>query len=329
MELRRPKDAASRPTRKIDDTVGWYLDKVKRHEVLEHPAVIELFKRVENGDKRAFNELVEKNLKLVVAVARSYRDKGVDFEDLLQEGNMGLIHAIEKFEYKKGYKFGTYAVWWIRQRISHYLSTQRNSIRVPTHAMRLKKHIDKAIENFKKDGVNDPSWEMIADVIGSSPDVVEATMSGSKNTISLSQPYGKESDAPLFSLESESADSDPEATFSTVQMRSAVLSSIQSMDELNKQIVMCRINHTSDKADTNRRLLNNQEIMERLHASGVDNVTPSIIKQRLRDSMNLVVSRSCEAMGIDELSEDDKDKIACSRAFHEAVAAVINDEDTE
>lgn len=109
MELRRAKDAAARPSRRENDTVGWYLNRIKDHEVLKHERVVELFKRYEAGDKAAMNEIVTRNLKLVVAVARAYRDKGVDWEDLLQEGNLGLIHAIEKFDWRRGNRFSTYA----------------------------------------------------------------------------------------------------------------------------------------------------------------------------------------------------------------------------
>ncbi len=241
MELRRPKDAAARPSKRVNDTVGWYLDKIKDHEVLKHEKVVELFKRLEAGDKRAMNELVERNLKLVVAVARAYRDKGVDWEDLLQEGNMGLIHAIEKFEWQRGHRFSTYATWWIRQRISHFLSTQRHSIRVPTHAMRLKKHIESTIDQLRKEGIAEPSWERIAEMVGSSADVVEATVAGSKATVSLSQPASSERDARSNSMESSASDSDPEEPLATAQLRDALRVAVAKLDPLDREIVELRM----------------------------------------------------------------------------------------
>jgi RNA polymerase primary sigma factor len=241
MELRRPKDAASRPSKRVNDTVGWYLDKIKDHEVLTHPRVIELFKRYEAGDKLAMNELVTRNLKLVVAVARAYRDKGVDWEDLLQEGNMGLIHAIEKFEWKRGHRFSTYATWWIRQRISHFLSTQRHSIRVPTHAMRLKKHIESTINDLKKEGVQEPSWDRIAELVGSSADVVEATVAGSKATISLSQPSSPDHDARSNSMESFDSNTNPETPLASAQLKSALRAAVDKLDPIDRQIVELRV----------------------------------------------------------------------------------------
>lgn len=241
MELRRPKDAAARPSKRVNDTVGWYLDKIKDHEVLPHPRVVELFQRLEAGDKSAMNELVTRNLKLVVAVARAYRDKGVDWEDLLQEGNMGLIHAIEKFEWKRGHRFSTYATWWIRQRISHFLSTQRHSIRVPTHAMRLKKHIEGTIEALRKEGIQEPSWERIAELVGSSADVVEATVAGSKATVSLSQPASPDRDARSNSMETDDENSDPESPLASVQLRAALRSAVDKLDPLDREIVELRM----------------------------------------------------------------------------------------
>jgi RNA polymerase primary sigma factor len=245
MELRRAKDAASRPSKRANDTVGWYLGRIKDHEVLKHEKVIELFKRYKAGDSIAMNELITRNLKLVVAVARAYRDKGVDWEDLLQEGNLGLIHAIEKFEWERGNRFSTYATWWIRQRISHYLSTQRHSIRVPTHALRLKKHIESTIELLRKEGVEEPSWEHIAEIVGGSADVVEATVAGSRATISLSQPVTsteRESLEARFRLDENSDNpNNPECPIALAQIRAALMLVMETLDPIDRRIVELRI----------------------------------------------------------------------------------------
>jgi RNA polymerase primary sigma factor len=249
MELRRKKNTNSegknsKASWREGDTVGWYLDKIKDHEILPHERVVELFKRVESGDKTATNELVKRNLKLVVAVARAYRDKGVDWEDLLQEGNMGLIHAIEKFEWKRGHRFSTYATWWIRQRISHFLSTQRHSIRVPTHAMRLKKHIENTLEQFRRDGIEDPSWDKVADVVGSSADVVEATIAGSKATISLSQPSSSSSESSARSESVEHSGDDPETMMSSLQLKEVIQKAVEILDPVDKLLVQLRVGLT-------------------------------------------------------------------------------------
>lgn len=245
MELRRSKDAATRPSKRANDTVGWYLNRIKDHEVLKHEKVVELFKRYKAGDTLAMNELITRNLKLVVAVARAYRDKGVDWEDLLQEGNLGLIHAIEKFEWERGNRFSTYATWWIRQRISHYLSTQRHSIRVPTHALRLKKHIESTIEQLRKEGVEEPSWERIAEIVGGSADVVEATVAGSRATVSLSQPATpteRESLEARFRLDEDGEDpNNPERPIALAQIRAALALAMETLDPIDRRIVELRV----------------------------------------------------------------------------------------
>lgn len=241
MELRRPSGAGNHPSNTNNDTVGWYLDRIKHKDVLPHDKVIELFKRYKSGDSLAMKELVEANLKLVIAVARGYRDKGIDWEDLLQEGNMGLIHAIEKFEWELGNRFSTYATWWIRQRISHFLSTQRHSIRVPTHALRLKKHIERTIEELKKEGIQEPSWDKIAELVGSSPDVVEATVAGSKATVSLSQPASPEGDARSNSMISEDTNSNPGMSLATSQIRSALVNAMKLFDPIDRKIIELRV----------------------------------------------------------------------------------------
>lgn len=245
MELRRAKDASSRPSKRVNDTVGWYLNRIKDHEVLKHDKVVELFKRYKAGDTAAMNELITRNLKLVVAVARAYRDKGVDWEDLLQEGNMGLIHAIEKFEWERGNRFSTYATWWIRQRISHYLSTQRHSIRVPTHALRLKKHIENTMEQLRKEGIEEPSWEKIAEIVGGSADVVEATVAGSRATVSLSQPATpteRESLEARFRLDDDGEDpSNPERPIALAQIKAALASVMKTLDPVDRRIVELRV----------------------------------------------------------------------------------------
>jgi RNA polymerase primary sigma factor len=325
MELRRSKDASSRPSKRVNDTVGWYLNHIKSHDVLTHQQVIELFKRYESGDKNAMNELVTQNLKLVVAVARAYRDKGVDWEDLLQEGNMGLIHAIEKFEWNRGHRFSTYATWWIRQRISHFLSTQRHSIRVPTHAMRLKKHIENTIEQLRKEGIQEPSWDKIAELVGSSADVVEATVAGSKATVSLSQPSSPDRDAHSI-MDNDTIQNDPENPLATSQLKLALRNAVNKLDSIDCQIVELRVGSITKDSDKPAKLMLVNELVDNLQKSGTT-ITPNAVRARLKIAMLKLAEESCNALGI-EMDSEQLEKISTSRAFQEAVASVLNGEDT-
>lgn len=243
MELRRSaKDPKVSPLKK--DTVGWYLDSIKSSDVLSHEELVELFKKREAGDAAATNQIVFRNLKLVVAVARTYRDKGVPWEDLIQEGNLGLIHAVEKFEWQRGNRFSTYAMWWIRQRISHHLATHKHDIRVPTHALRLRKHIEEAAKKLAKDGESDPSWERIAQIVGSSADVVEATMQGAKNMYSLSQPETQSEKDHLesrFVKEHTFAIDEPEHVLASTELREVILAASSMLDDTERRVIELRV----------------------------------------------------------------------------------------
>lgn len=169
-------------------TADWYLQIASAHEILKHDEMVELFKTYALGGpngRKAYHRIAKHNLRLVASVARSYTQLGVDREDILQEGNMGLLHAIEKYDYTTGNKFSTYALWWIRQRISHFIATQRQSIRLPAHAMRLRKRIEVAVQEYQILEGCFPSAEELAIATGGSVDIVRAAMAGSKKLASL------------------------------------------------------------------------------------------------------------------------------------------------
>ena len=316
MELRK-RSVNPRPARRGNDTVGWYLEQIKGHDVLSHEKLVELFQRLEAGDKTVVPILVEKNLKLVVAIARAYRDKGVDWEDLLQEGNLGLIHAIEKFEWRRGHRFSTYAMWWIRQRISHYMATQRHSIRVPTHAMKLKKHIDRALEKLRRDEV-EPSWDAVAEAVSSSPDVVEATVAGTKATVSLSAPAPDGGSL----IEAESYEPSPDHGIDVHQLKQAIKDSMSLLDSFDRQVVELRVGRHRPDGD---KLMLVKDIAERMRARG-HVVSDTCIKNSLRNSMAVLVGEIEVALGVD-VAEEDIETIGSSKEFQEAVSSMLADAD--
>lgn len=169
-------------------TADWYLKIASAHAVLSHERTAELFREYAQGGaigQRAFKEIAQNNLRLVASVARSYTGMGIDREDVLQEGNLGLMHAIEKFDLSKGNQFSTYALWWIRQRISHYVATQRQSIRLPAHAIRLRKHVLTAMKEYAEANGKPATIEELALATGASYDVVRATLLAGKKLVGL------------------------------------------------------------------------------------------------------------------------------------------------
>lgn len=177
------------------DTVSWMISNVQRHPTVTHEESTDLFKAYEAGDAKARARLVEANMKLVIAIAKNYRRSGLPFEDLLQEGNIGLMKAVERFKYRKGYKFSTYATWWIRQSVSQFVMKRQRTVRLPAHAIGISRKLDDVKESFKKEFGAEPSTEELAMFMDVSESIVKATIHGTRRTLSLSTPLDSDSEA--------------------------------------------------------------------------------------------------------------------------------------
>ncbi|MGL4997756.1 MAG: sigma-70 family RNA polymerase sigma factor [Cetobacterium sp.] len=174
------------------DLVSFYLDDIKKYEVLSKDEEIILLRKAKNGDVEAREHLIVCNLRLVVNVAKKYGNKGMGFIDLISEGNFGLIHAIEKFDIEKGYRFSTYAVWWIKQAISKAIISKGREIRIPSYKHDLLNKINRFImENVMLKG-DYPSIYEISDVLNINLEKVQDLMIEFQETVSLSSPIGED-----------------------------------------------------------------------------------------------------------------------------------------
>jgi RNA polymerase primary sigma factor len=181
----------------IDDPVRMYLKEIGKVPLLSSDEEIELAKRMEAGDEEAKKRLAEANLRLVVSIAKRYVGRGMLFLDLIQEGNLGLIKAVEKFDYRKGYKFSTYATWWIRQAITRAIADQARTIRIPVHMVETINKLIRVSRQLLQELGRDPSPEEIAKEMGMSEDKVRDIMKISQEPVSLETPIGEEEDSHL------------------------------------------------------------------------------------------------------------------------------------
>jgi len=181
----------------IDDPVRMYLKEIGKVPLLSSDDEIELAKKMEVGDEEAKKRLAEANLRLVVSIAKRYVGRGMLFLDLIQEGNLGLIKAVEKFDFRKGFKFSTYATWWIRQAITRAIADQARTIRIPVHMVETINKLIRVSRQLLQELGRDPTPDEIAKEMGMSEDKVRDIMKISQEPVSLETPIGEEEDSHL------------------------------------------------------------------------------------------------------------------------------------
>ena len=211
----------------IDDPVRMYLKEMGKISLLTADQEVEIATRIANGDESAREKLAEANLRLVVSIAKRYVGRGMLFLDLIQEGNLGLIKAVEKFDYTKGYKFSTYATWWIRQAITRAIADQARTIRIPVHMVETINKLSRVKRQLLQELGRDPQPDEIAAEMGVSPEKVREIMKIAQDPVSLETPIGEEEDSHL-------GDFIPDDDFpAPAEAATATLLKEQLMDVLN------------------------------------------------------------------------------------------------
>jgi len=190
-------DLSVPPGVKINDPVRMYLKEIGRVDLLSAEEEIKLAKRILEGDEEAKRRLAEANLRLVVSIAKRYVGRGMMFLDLIQEGNMGLIKAVEKFDYEKGFKFSTYATWWIRQAITRAIADQARTIRIPVHMVETINKLIRVQRQLLQDLGREPTPEEIGEDMDLTPDKVREILKIAQEPVSLETPIGEEDDSHL------------------------------------------------------------------------------------------------------------------------------------
>jgi RNA polymerase primary sigma factor len=199
------------PEQGAEDAVRLYLRSIGRVPLLTREDEVRLAKRIEMNDMTAKNALIEANLRLVVSIAKRYTGRGLTLLDLIQEGNLGLIRAVEKFDWRRGFKFSTYATWWIRQAITRALADQSRTIRIPVHMVERMNRVARAKRSLMQQNNREPSYEEIAELVEMTPKKVEEILKLGQEPVSLEAPVGggEEGDASLGDFISDAAGDRP------------------------------------------------------------------------------------------------------------------------
>ena len=224
----------------INDPVRMYLKEIGRISLLSPEEETELSIRIANGDEAAKNILAESNLRLVVSIAKRYVGRGLLFLDLIQEGNIGLMKAVEKFDYDKGYKFSTYATWWIRQAITRALADQARTIRVPVHMVETINKMARVQRQMTLELNREPSEEEIAEKMGITVEKVREVMKISQDPVSLDTPIGEEDDSHLGDFIKDERSMSPEEYATNEILKEEIKNVLLTLQEREQEVLELR-----------------------------------------------------------------------------------------
>ncbi len=224
----------------IDDPVRMYLKEIGKVKLLSPEEEVDLAIRMADGDEAAKQQMAEANLRLVVSIAKRYVGRGMQFLDLIQEGNLGLIKAVDKFNYQKGYKFSTYATWWIRQAITRAIADQARTIRIPVHMVETINKVIRVSRQLLQELGHDPSPEEIADEMNMPVDKVRDILKIAQEPVSLETPIGEEEDSHLGDfLEDENA-SEPAEVASFTLLKEQLMEVLDTLTPREKKVLELR-----------------------------------------------------------------------------------------
>ncbi len=235
---------------RIDDPVRMYLKEIGKVPLLLPDEEIEIAKRIELGDEMAKSRLIESNLRLVVSIAKKYLNRGMYFLDLIQEGNMGLIKAVDKFDYRKGYKFSTYATWWIRQAITRSIADQARTIRVPVHMVETINRMNRIQRNMLQTLGRQPTPEELAVEMNIGLDKVREILKVAQDPVSLETPIGEEEDSHLGDFIQDDDVMSPSDSTSYNLLREQLMEVLETLTDREKKVLMLRFGLIDGRAHT-------------------------------------------------------------------------------
>ena len=281
-----PEVAQARSAAGLDDPVRAYLNEIGRVRLLTAAEEVELAMQIEAGSEQARRHLIEANLRLVVSVARRYTASGMPLLDLVQEGNIGLMRAVEKFDYRRGFKFSTYATWWIRQAISRAVADKARTIRLPVHVGERYSQLVRTTRTLTQELGRDPTEEEIADASGLRIDQLRTLVSAAREPVSLEVPIGDEDGGRLGDLLEDGAPG-PEETATTDALRSEIEIILTSLTPRERRVLQLRYglvdDHQRTLEEVGRRLGVTRERARQIEATALRRLRRPSLAARLRE----------------------------------------------
>jgi RNA polymerase primary sigma factor len=273
-----------------NDPVRMYLKEIGKVPLLTAEEEVSLAKRIERHDMDAKRKLVEANLRLVVSIAKRYVGRGMLFLDLIQEGNLGLIRAVEKFDYRKGYKFSTYATWWIRQAITRAIADQARTIRIPVHMVETINKLIRVQRQLLQDVGREPTPEEIAAEMGTTPQKVREILKISQEPVSLETPIGEEEDSQLGDfIEDEDATMPVEAV-SEIMQKEELNAVLGTLTHRERKVIELRFGlkgeHPRTLEEVGQKFGVTRERIRQIEAKTLAKLKAYRDSQRLRDFLD-------------------------------------------
>lgn len=270
-----------------EDPVRMYLKEIGTVPLLSAEEELRLAKRKAEGDESAKERLIEANLRLVVSIAKRYTGRGMSFLDLVQEGNLGLIKGVEKFDYTKGYKLSTYATWWIRQSVTRALADQARTIRVPVHMVETINKMSKMQRKLTLDLGYEPSVTELAKALDMSEDKVMEIMQIAREPASLETPIGEEDDSNLGDFVADNNAVTPEGNVESVMLREHIDSLLEDLKERERQVIVLRFGledgHPRTLEEVGKEFNVTRERIRQIEAKALRKLRNPVRSKRIRD----------------------------------------------
>src|SRR5689334_1704057 len=298
---RSPKTALDLKPDMTTDSLQLFLKDIGKARLLSAQQEVELAKRIERGSFDAKQKLVESNLRLVVSIAKNYRNQGLPFLDLIQEGTLGLVRAAEKFDYRRGFKFSTYATWWIRQAVARALADKARTIRIPVHIVEKLNKIGRAERKLVTALGREPTAEEIAEVIGIDPDEVESIKRSAQAPISLEKPVGDGEQSEFGQLIADEQAESPYERAVEILTREALREALENLGYRERRVLELRYGlggeHPRTLVEVGRTFNVTRERIRQIETQSLKKLQDLAEAQQLRDDVETTSGYTSRRLG--------------------------------